>query len=268
MRPINRLTQAMQCITQKELNLRLPADSEDKEFEILIAAYNDMLDRLERSFQQASRFSADAAHELKTPLTILRGRIEHAVAQSDPSLLDINGLLDEVGTLSAITRKLLLLSQADAGTLAIERKPIDITQLLEEMFEDIELVNDSITWSIEVQAGLAVKGDVLLLRQLINNLLSNAIRYHIPETPIQVTATSNLINIEIVIINQCHHLEDHERLQIFKRFYRGKLASEAAPKGSGLGLSLSLEIARAHNGELTLLGEKADEAKFRLLLPK
>lgn len=118
LRPINRLHRSMDKVTEKDLSHRLPEHKEDKEFQRLIEAYNTMLDRLEDSFQQISRFTADAAHELKTPLTVLRGKLEQAVLAENPSQLDLNAILDEVGHLSAITRKLLLLSQADSGSMA------------------------------------------------------------------------------------------------------------------------------------------------------
>ncbi|WP_413699919.1 ATP-binding protein [Psychromonas sp. KJ10-10] len=266
MRPINRLTDAMKSITQKDLNQRLPTSGEDKEFAILIEAYNDMLERLERSFQQASRFSADATHELKTPLTILRGRLEQAVNNSNPALLDINNLLDEVGTLSAITRKLLLLSQADAGTLAIQYQNIDLTLLLTELFEDVDLINDQITWDTNIETALEVQGDLVLLRQLINNLFSNAIRYHQPNSVISIKAKRIKSGVEIIFGNKCISLNSEQRSQMFDRFYRGSYATDNVKKGSGLGLSLSREIARSHHGELTLLESNADEVHVRLYL--
>ena len=103
----------MRGVTKAALDQRLDAAGEDREFKELITAYNVMLERLQQSFQQASRFSADAAHELKTPLTILRGRVEQAIKKSDNRAIqaDLTQLLDEVGRLAAITRKLLLLSR-------------------------------------------------------------------------------------------------------------------------------------------------------------
>ena len=105
-------------------------------------AYNLMLERLDISFQQASRFSADAAHELKTPLTILQGRIERAITQADGRAIqaDLSDMLDEVGRLSAITRKLLLLAQADAGRMALQRTQVDLTELLDALVADAQML--------------------------------------------------------------------------------------------------------------------------------
>lgn len=116
--PVEKLSDAMQTVGAQGLDRRIPFDGEDREFRRLIEAFNSMLERLERSFAQASRFSADAAHELKTPLAILQGQLERAIAEAEsgsPLQKNLADILDEVQRLSVISRKLLLLSLADAG---------------------------------------------------------------------------------------------------------------------------------------------------------
>ena len=124
----------MEAVNQQSLEHRLPAGREDREFKELIDAYNRMLDRLEASFHQATRFSADAAHELRMPLTSLQGQIEQAMRLSgdEPIQVQLSQMLDEAGRLSSITRKLLLLSQADAGKLALLRTPVDLSSMLQD----------------------------------------------------------------------------------------------------------------------------------------
>ncbi|MHC5731529.1 MAG: histidine kinase dimerization/phospho-acceptor domain-containing protein, partial [Nostoc sp.] len=117
---IRQLTGVIQQLTVKGLDQRIPIGTTDVEFVELIRVFNQMLERLERSFTQASRFSADAAHELKTPLTILQGELERTLQQVDPGSevqQRLSNLLDEVRRLSGIIRKLLLLSLADAGQM-------------------------------------------------------------------------------------------------------------------------------------------------------
>ncbi|MFZ4626177.1 MAG: histidine kinase dimerization/phospho-acceptor domain-containing protein [Rhodoferax sp.] len=179
MRPVNRLREAMKTVTPMALDQRLPDAGEDREFKELIAAYNTMLARLERNFQQAARFSADAAHELKTPLTILRGRLEQARRKADNSALeaDLAELQDEVGRLSAIMRKLLLLSQADAGRLELNLVPVDVTELLDLLTGDAQMIVGDQQLHFNIARGLLIRGDAVLIRQMLNNLLSNALRY-------------------------------------------------------------------------------------------
>ncbi|MFT6925702.1 MAG: two-component system heavy metal sensor histidine kinase CusS [Psychromonas sp.] len=266
-RPLNRLHNAMQMVTSKEFAHRLPEHKEDNEFKVLIDVYNTMLDRLEYSFQQTSRFTADAAHELKTPLTILQGRLELAVNQENPRLVDLNSILDEVGNLSAITRKLLLLSQADSGSLAIHPTKISITDLLDEMIDDLELLSEQQILHCNIKRDLNLKGDTLLLRQLFNNLLSNAMRYCQPEQGITINASLNGTVIEVFISNHCRPISSHCREHLFDRFYRGEPAHYQGISGSGLGLSLAREIARAHGGDLLLEPTAENVVTLKLSLP-
>ena len=266
-RPINRLQKSMNMVTKKDLSHRLPEHKADEEFKILIDAYNTMLDRLEDSFQQISRFTADAAHELKTPLTVLRGKLEQAVINEDAEQLDLNAILDEVGHLSAITRKLLLLSQADAGSMALHLEAINVTDLLDELTADMELLSDDLVLHCAIEQALIIQGDFVLLRQLLNNLLVNVIRYSLHEKGVTIQAKRNDLQVEVLISNFCLLMSDDVRGQLFERFYRGEPEHTQGLSGSGLGLSLAREIARAHGGDLII--EASDKYVFtlRLLLP-
>lgn len=270
MRPVNRLRNAMSTVTQRALDRRLPSHGEDQEFKELIEAYNTMLQRLESSFRQASRFSADAAHELRTPLTILQGRIERAMAApSDPeATVDLPNLLDEVGRLSAITRKLLLLSRADAGQLALNIEAVDLCEMLHELVSDAQLYGGECTVSSAIKPGLVVHGDGVLLRQMLNNVVSNAVRYCKANGWVHVRAKNEHYRITIGIANSTDPIPMEERKRFFHRFYRGDASHSRKVEGSGLGLSLAREIARAHQGELTLEPSPDDEVRLTITLPK
>ena len=269
MRPVIRLQQAMANITQKALDARMPARGEDREFVALIDAYNAMLARLEASFQQASRFSSDAAHELKTPLTILQGHIEQALGEATQPALQakLMGLLDEIARLSDITRKLLLLSQADAGYMALQRVPIDLSRMLEEMADDAQMLLTTQRLECNISRRLVVNGDAVLLRQLFNNLISNAVRHGLPGGGIRLNARATEGGIEVEISNATQAIDAKNRAQFFDRFFRGDLAHSRTVEGSGLGLSLSREIALAHGGNLVMLPSAADVVSLRLTLP-
>ncbi|MFT6896847.1 MAG: two-component system heavy metal sensor histidine kinase CusS [Paraglaciecola sp.] len=267
MRPIKRLQKSMDSVTKKDLSHRLPQYKEDQEFKVLIDTYNTMLNRLEESFQQTSRFTADAAHELKTPLTVLRGKLEQAVLSENSSQLDVNAILDEVGHLSAITRKLLLLSQADSGSMALHLEPINMTDLLDELTADMELLSDELVLHCSIERALMLKGDIVLLRQLLNNLLVNVMRYSLQEKGVTIQANQSGAWIEVIISNFCSPMSNDVRRQLFDRFYRGAPEHKQGISGSGLGLSLAREIARAHGGDLTLEPSENDVVVMRLLLP-
>lgn len=269
MRPVNRLRNAMKTLTQKDLHQRLPNEGEDKEFRELIDTYNTMLQRLDVSFHQASRFSGDAAHELRTPLTILQGKIEQVLNKSDNHVIqtDLTEMLDEVSRLTAITRKLLLLSHADAGKLALHTTRIDLSELLNELVVDAQMLINNQTLRSNIAKHQVIYGDILLLQQLLNNLISNAVRYCPAKGNITIQSISEKKGVTILISNTSHNINKDDRARFFDRFYRGDAAHNRKIEGNGLGLSLALEIAKAHGGDLRLAQSPQDVVQLYLWLP-
>jgi signal transduction histidine kinase len=241
---------------------------EDKEFAGLIEVFNSMLARLDRSFKQASRFSADAAHELKTPLAIVQGQLERAIGQVEdgsPMQANLTSILDEVQRLSTISRKLLLLSQADAGRLSISGAPFDMTAALQDLLEDTCMLAPHLQVNADIAPQLTVQGDASLLRQVLHNLISNAIKYNTPPAGAQgwiaIQAKRRLNGIEVTVSNASEGIAPDLRDKVFERFFRVDSAHSRAVEGVGLGLSVSREIARAHGGDLTLQSENAGSGK-------
>lgn len=269
LRPVRQLSQSIDQVTAQGLHQRVPADP-DPEFAPLIAAFNAMLERLERSFQQASRFSGDAAHELKTPLTILQGELERAIQQVETGSAaqqTLCQLLDQVRHLSGIVRKLLLLSLADAGQMSIQRQPVDFSTLVQDQLEDLSLLAPDLTVTAEIEPGLGVMGDRDLLAQLIQNLITNAAKYNLPQGWVRVEANRLDFQVQLTLANATTPLTTAEASRLFDRFYRGDPARTHQTEGLGLGLSLAREIARAHGGDLVLAPSLAGEARFDLHLP-
>ncbi|MBD1901316.1 ATP-binding protein [Trichocoleus sp. DQ-A3] len=267
---IRRLTTSIGNVTASGLEQRIPIGTTDVEFVELIQVFNKMLERLERSFKQASRFSGDAAHELKTPLAILQGELERTLQQADPGSevqQSLSNLLDEVRRLTGIVRKLLLLSLADAGQMNLHRVEVDLSSLLTEMLEDIELLAPHLEIQTEIADSLCVKGDRDLLIQVLQNLISNAIKYNLPDGWIRINARRQSTAVLITISNCSQGIPLDERNRIFDRFYRGDPARTRKVEGIGLGLSLAREIARSHRGNLTLAPTLSGQTAFTLTLP-
>ncbi|MEH1830334.1 MAG: ATP-binding protein [Nostoc sp.] len=267
LRPIRQLTGVIQQVTVKGLDQRIPIGTTDVEFVELIQVFNLML---ERSFTQASRFSGDAAHELKTPLTILQGELERTLQQVDSGSevqQRLSNLLDEVRRLSGIMRKLLLLSLADAGKMSLYLVEVDMSELLMEMLEDLEMLAPQLTVQTDFTDGLWVKGDRDLLIQVLQNLFSNAIKYNLPDGWIKICAHQTPATLNVTIVNASQDIPANECDRIFDRFYRGDPSRNRKIEGIGLGLSLSREIARAHRGDLTLDSTLLGQTAFTLTLP-
>jgi signal transduction histidine kinase len=268
---IQRLTATIRRVTAQGLDQRIPTGPEDRDFAGLIAVFNEMLERLERSFKQASRFSADAAHELRTPLTILQGQIERAMNQAEagsPMQTTLGGILDEVRRLSSISRKLLLLSQADAGRLRLQRTCVDLSAELDGLVEDARMMAPGLAISGEITPGIKVEADSELFRQVLVNLISNALKYNVDNGWLKVVAIQTHEQTSIVIGNAAKGIPVEAVDKIFARFYRVDSAHNRKIDGTGLGLSLSREIVRAHGGELSLLNSANSKVEFLVTLPR
>ena len=264
LKPVRKLTSVIQQVTATGLDQQVPVGSTDVEFVELIEVFNEMLTRLERSFKQSSRFSGDAAHELKTPLAILRGELELAMQQAKPGSdlqQSLSKLMDEVSRLSTIVRKLLLLSLADAGQMSLRQDKVELGEILSVLIEDIELLAPTLPVSVEIEKGLSVKGDRDLLTQVLQNLIDNAIKYNLPEALPKAKAPQAWLSImgkvesgavKVTIANASRKISAEECDRIFDRFYRGDPSRNRKREGFGLGLSLAREIAKSHKGKLYL----------------
>ena len=270
LRPVTALTSTVERITARGLDQRIPAVAYDREMERLITVFNAMLDRLERSFHQATRFSADAAHELRTPLTIMQGEVEaalqHAPTGSEQQRT-YSDLLDEIQRLKSITQKLLLLSQADAGQLKPDRQPLDLSDAVAEVCEDAAVLGPHLRLERDIAPGLHVAADHDLLGQVLQNLTTNAIKYNRDGGCIRIELTADSARATLRIHNTGPGISESDRARVFERFYRGTPARNQPVAGAGLGLSLAREIARAHGGELALDNSTTGLTTFTLTLP-
>ncbi|MBD2482258.1 cell wall metabolism sensor histidine kinase WalK [Planktothrix sp. FACHB-1365] len=269
--PIQRLTKSIRQVTAKGLDQRVPINTTDIEFVELIQVFNQMLERLERSFKQASRFSGDAAHELKTPLAILQGELEQMLqkAETESSTQQaLSHLLDEVRRLGGTTRKLLLLSLADAGQMRLYQTPVNLSSVLADQIEDIELLAPDLILKTDINPELIVSGDQDLLTQVLQNLIGNAIKYNLPEGWIKIQGYQRGKKVIITVTNTSKDIPLKDRDRLFDRFYRGDPARTRQIEGIGLGLSLAREIARAHQGDLTLDPPQLGQTSFTFTLPQ
>jgi two-component system, OmpR family, heavy metal sensor histidine kinase CusS len=270
LRPIRQLTQAIRQVTVKGLDQRVPVGDADQEFAALIQVFNQMLENLDRSFHHASRFSADAAHELKTPLAILQGELEQAIHKADRGSelqQHLSSLLDEVRRLSGIVRKLLLLSLADAGRMNLHLIRVNVSELLVQMLEDIELLDPSLTVEAQIAPAQWVLGDRDLLAQALHNLIRNAVKYNLPKGWIKISVFHSQAKVLITVTNASNAILPDDRDRIFDRFHRGDPARTRHIEGTGLGLSLAREIVRAHHGDIALMPTPPGQVSLKLSLP-
>ena len=257
MRKIDAITVQAEHISSNNLSERLPVFRTGDELERLTVALNRMMERLDDAFQHINRFSADVSHELRTPLTILRGELEAAVQHErlSPELLDLVGsALEETERLRTIVDQLLIVSRLDAGDVQMEKVALDLGQLATSTAEQMLLLAEekSITVRCEAQPGVEVEGDRSRLKQVVVNLLDNAIRYTGEGGAISVSTATKNGWATLTITDNGAGIPAEALPHVFERFYRADKARSRYSGGSGLGLSIVNAICTAHRGEVEI----------------
>ncbi|HTY36128.1 MAG TPA: ATP-binding protein [Bacteroidota bacterium] len=268
LKPVDMITRTAQKISAQNLNQRLPGKEVDDELGRLTATFNDMIGRLQESFAEIQRFSADASHELRTPLTIMRGEIEVALRKKrvpPHTRALLTSIHDELVRLSSIVESLMTLIKSESGRLMFQFGEVPLENLVQELAGDAVVL--AATKKIRVIVGgmepLTVRGDASRLRQLMLNLLENAIKY----TPQHGSVTLSLRraghHAAIDITDTGIGIPKKEVQKIFDRFYRVKPDGT----GSGLGLAIAKWIAEAHNGSIEVSSRERKGSTFTILLP-
>ncbi len=270
LRPIKAMADAADAIQPEELGRRLPEPAQDDEIGRLARVFNEMLERLQRGFQQATRFSTDASHELRTPLAVLRASVEDLL--EDPDLNEVQReavaeLQFQTQRLISITNTLLLLARADAGRLSLQLEDADLRDLMLDCYEDARILAEQqgvhIDCKFEVP-GL-VRADPLRIRQALLNLLDNAVKYNVPDGRVEMRLIGDDGWCRVRVGNTGPGISAEEQAGLFGRFFRAG-QHEDTP-GSGLGLSLARELARSHTGDVVLISSREGWNEFELSLP-
>ncbi len=269
--PVEAIRQAASRITAQNLDQRLPVPPAADEIAGLIGVLNATFERLQRSFEQSARFSADASHHLKTPLSVLRAGIEEILTDPDTpekQQARAEALLHQVHNLTSIAANLLLLARADAGRVDLQREEFDLRELLEGVCDDLRTLAEprGLTIEAELPQHLPVVADRHAVALIMENLVENAIKYNEPRGRIRICARATNGAAEVTVGNNGEPISPERVPHIFDRFYRAR--SDGRIPGQGLGLSIAGELAKAHAGELKLVRSDREWTEFHLLLPR
>ena len=269
--PVARLTEAAERISVENLDERLPTPPADDEIARLTHVLNDTFTRLQRSYETTARFSADASHQLKTPVAVLRSGLESLL---DHQPLDsagrdeVENLLGHVRRLTSLIEDLLLLARTDARKLLLQRECFDLNELVELALDDlVTLLDERIAVELEMPHPLLVSGDRRHLTMIVQNLIENAGKYTPDGGRIRVTGDVHQGMVRFCVANTGPALSDADREGIFERFRRGKDVGENQ-RGHGLGLNIARELARAHGGDLVLARSDGEWNEFVLTVPE
>jgi signal transduction histidine kinase len=270
-RSLKNLRLSFKQIEFKRDGVLLSENKFDMEFASFVRYFNDLTEAIRFNFEQASRFSSDAAHELRTPLTVIHGNLKRLINKAidnSQEQIQLSLLLDEVERLISITNKLVILSQADGNNFKLDLQAINLHDLVGVIGEDIQSLMPSIKFETNVSHKIKVLADPDLFQQLLNNLISNAVKYSPPNGTIFFKATVSDDMVEFSLANHTFLSVDGLDERVFQRFYRHTVIANSdieLPKGDGLGLSLCQEITKAHGGTLKLEKGPGKWVKFTVL---
>jgi signal transduction histidine kinase len=253
--PVTNLTNAVEKVHEGNLRGQIPRTGNGDELDRLTEVFNAMTARLDDSFQRVREFSLHASHELKTPLTVMRGELEMALREEDLSHSQRERLLSEIAEierLAKIVDGLTLLTKADAGQVQLDFKPVKLDELVRESFEDAEILAQpqNIKIVLETCEAATVSGDRHRLRQLLLNLMDNAVKYNQPAGTVNVSLRTAADRTELKIQNTGPGIASELQSRVFERFFRGDTSHNNAVDGCGLGLSIAQWIVTAHGGEI------------------
>jgi two-component system OmpR family sensor kinase len=274
-RQLSQITTEMAAITDgRSLHRRLSLGAEATDFLDLVATLNAMIARLETSFGGLRRFTADASHELKTPLAVLRADVERAMMESSSQnerMIALEEALQEVRRMSDLVESLLTLARADEGRFDLHREPVEMQPLVQEVYETALILGEAqgVTVNLPFTADVVVMGDRTRLRQLFLNLVTNAIKYTPAGGKVELGLGRHPDNVTFAVRDTGIGISAADFPHIFERFWRAdRVRSRMSERGGfGLGLAISQWIAQAHGGSLTASSRLGRGSLFTVTLP-
>jgi two-component system, OmpR family, sensor kinase len=268
------ITNEVAAITDgRSLHRRLALSDESTDFADLVATLNAMIGRLETSFGALRRFTADASHELKTPLAVLRADVERAMMTVNQTerMVALEESLQEVRRMTDLVESLLTLARADEGRFDIHREPVELQPLVQEVFETALILGEAqgVTVNLPFTADVVVLADRTRLRQLFLNLVTNAIKYTPAGGKVELGVGRHPDNVTFAVRDTGIGIAAADVPHIFERFWRAdRVRSRMSERGGfGLGLAISQWIAQAHGGTLTASSRLGRGSLFTVTLP-
>jgi len=272
LRPVRTIAAVARSLGGRDLHRRVTVVVPDDELGELVDTFNEMLERLEASFESLRRFTADASHELRAPLALLQSELDVALTRdrTGPEYRrTLTTIRDEVDHLTRLADQLLVLARADAGSLLPRPETLDVVDLLHEAAARWQAAARRREVRIEVAVPDAgtLRAEPALIRRVIDNLVDNAIRYAPPLSVVNLAATAEAGGWWISVRDHGAGIAPEHRPLLFKRFVRPDTARTREQGGAGLGLALSAGVVAAHGGRIELVSDGAPGALFRFFIP-
>lgn len=264
-RPLSLVEQTARSIKSgRDLSQRIALESGSDEVVSLANTFNDMFDALQRAFESESQFTADASHELRTPIAVILAQSEDALCDMNNSEQALKVIHDQAAHMSAMLNQLLLLAKGDNGTAVMHRELLNISELLEVIIEALQ--TDKLSLSCNIEPDIMYNGDETMLMRLATNLIENAISYTDAGGRVEVSLHSTPSSVVFAVKDNGIGIDESHLEDIFKRFYR--IDGSHSSTGTGLGLPMARFIAACHGGELTVESKLNHGSTFTVTLPR
>lgn len=270
--PVVAMSNQAERISARNLHERLRVRNADDELGHLASVFNELLSRLDRSFESMRAFMADASHELRTPLSIIRGEADVALSQKRDSAeyqATLAIIQDEAKRLSRLVDDMLELARADAGQRPLHITAFYLNDLVDECCRAAQVLaaQKGLSLSMEPAPDISFQGDEDILRRMLLNLLDNAVKYTPAGGSVVVSLKPESGAVKIGVSDTGIGIPAEVVPQIFERFYRISKARSRAAGGSGLGLSIARWAAEAHKGSIQVTSRPAQGSTFTVILP-
>jgi signal transduction histidine kinase len=270
--PVSELTEAIRRINESNLSIRLSRSRNGDELDRLTEVFNEMIERLETSFQRIREFTLRASHELKTPLTIMRGGFEGTLGKEEwtqEMREQLKDEIDEIDRLTKIVDGLTLLTKADASLVKLGSEPVRFDRLVEEMEQDGQILAEprNISLSLVACEACIILGDHNRLRQLLLNLVDNAVKYNREGGVISLELKVIEEVASLTISNTSKPLSAEQMERAFEPFFRGDHAHSRDIDGCGLGLAIARWIVNSHGGSITMTSTTEGSIQVCVMLP-
>jgi heavy metal sensor kinase len=266
-RPLRRMAAVASAVDSGDLTHRIDYSGED-EVGVLADSFNHMMDRLEEGFRLQRDFVSDASHELRSPLTVLRGRIEQLTDQAgdrDALEAEADELMKEVRRMERLTSDMLTLAKAERGEL-VQRRRIPIDDFVEDLQRDLPLLG-SRNYNVESSVHGDLEADPDRLAQVLRNLVTNAVRHTSADGHIDISIGAENGSALFAVSDDGTGIEPDQLVRIFDRFHRTDEGRSRAQGGSGLGLAIAKAIVEAHGGAISAESGPGDGATVRFSIP-
>ncbi|MDF2531504.1 MAG: ATP-binding region ATPase domain protein, partial [Clostridia bacterium] len=271
LRPIKQMTDAVNNVTINQLDMRLDITGSQNEFKDLAGTFNNMLDRLQSSYEMQSQFVSDASHELRTPISVIQGYVNllDRWGKNDNKVLEesITAIKSEAEDMKNLIENLLFLARGDKDVQKVEKKDFNINELIEEIIRETKLIDDKHEIIYKRNEGISIYADYSLIKEAIRIFVDNSLKYTPEGGRIELQCYSQNNNAVITVEDTGRGIPREDLPHVFERFYRADKSRTKQTGGTGLGMAIAKWIVLRHGGTIKVQSEINIGTKIEFTIP-